>query len=236
VLGGILLPEWVLVFLIAGSIAGILIIARTYPREKSREEMEASIPDAIFSIGTIPKSARAEDIFKTIRRGNYGTLSKEAEKSERQLQMNVRSEIVLDDLWKRNKSQMLRRTSIMLRKMIETNSLDKMGLLADDMIVAAEIQRERARMFSMQKYTLILGAILMPLIMRMMLGLLDGMAGLAEGPGMEFSAGIISSYIIIYAGITSTAISGFEGKNSAAAIYLIILTVVGLSVFHFLTL
>ncbi len=236
VLGGLFFSQLQILFLVAGAVAGAYIIAKTYPQEKRRESIDSSLPDAIFSIGALPKSAKPEDIFKTIRKGNYGALSKEAEVSQRQMEMNVRTGIVLDDLWKRNKSQMLRRASVMLRQMIETNSLDKMGLLADDMIAAAEIQREKARMFSMQKYTLILGAFLMPLIMRMMVGLLDGMGDIAEAPGMEFSSGIISSYIIIYAAIASTAISSFEGKKSSAAIYLIMLTAVGLAVFHFISL
>jgi hypothetical protein len=236
VLGGIFFPEWQIWFLVAGALAGAYIIAKTYPQEKRKESIDSSVPDAIFSIGALPKSAKPEDIFKTIRKGGYGPLSKEAEISEKQMEMNVRTNIVLDDFWKRNSSQMLRRASAMLKQMIETNSLHKMGLLADDMIAALEIQREKARMFSMQKYTLILGAFLMPLIMRMMVGLLDGMGEIADAPGLEVSSGVITSYIIIYAAIASTAISSFEGKKSSAGIYLILLTAVGLAVFHFLTL
>jgi Flp pilus assembly protein TadB len=234
--GSVLLPEWQIIFLIAGAIAGAFIIAKTYREEKRRESIEAALPDAILSIGALPRSAKPEDIFRTIKKGSHGALSKEAGICERQMGMNVRTAAVLDDLWKRNGSAMLRRATAMLRQMIETSSLEKMGLLADDMIAAAEIQRERARLFSMQKYTLILGAFLMPLIMRMMLGLLEGMEGIAQGPGMEFSTSTITSYIIIYAAISSSAISAFEGKKSSAAIYLIILTAMGLFVFHFIIL
>ena len=42
----------------------------------------------------------------------------EAKKSRRQLKMNVKIDQVLDDFWKRNASQMLKRACIMIEEMI----------------------------------------------------------------------------------------------------------------------
>lgn len=230
VLGGVMFPELIVFFLAAGILVGAVVAAKTYPGEKRREEVERRLPDAILSIGSLPKSAGMTEIFRIIRRGEFGALSDEAEISEKQLSMNVRGSIVLEDLWKRNRSRQLRRAATMLERMVDTCSLERMGLLADDLVASAEIVRERARMFSMQKYTLILGALLMPLIMSMMLSLLEGM-----GDGLGISADVITGYIVIYAAIASSAISWFEGKKSVAAIYLFALAVSGLAVFHFLS-
>lgn len=229
VAGGVLFPGWLAVFLGAGIISGAVMAARTYPREREMEEIEGRLPDAILSIGSLPKSSGIEDIFRIIEKGGFGALSKEAEVCGKQLGMNVRSAMVLEDLWKRNKSLALRRAAMFIQRMVETSSLDRMGMLADDMIASAEIARERARMFSMQKYTLILGAVLMPLIMGMMIDLLEGIGD------VEISGSVITSYIIIYAAIASSAISWFEGKKSSAAIYLVALSITGLAVFHFLS-
>jgi Flp pilus assembly protein TadB len=231
VIGTLLFPNIQLVFLLLGIVSGAFIIARTYPQEKRREEIEGRLADAVFSVSGLPKSAKAEDVFRIIKKGGFGPLSEEARVSLRQMEMNVRTEMVLADLWKRNRSVTLKRICAMLGQMIDTCSLDRMGLLADDIIAASEMRRERGRVFSLQKYTLILGSLLIPLIMRMVVGLLAGLEN-ATGGGIIVSEQTILSYILIYAGIASVGIGEFEGRKSLSAICLILLSVAGFSVFH----
>ncbi len=238
VAGFLLLPQHMAVVLIAGLAAGTYFSYLSFRTEKRIEDIERYLPDALFSAGGLPRSARPGRIFEIWENSEYGELSSEAAKSGRQLSMNLRIDTVLEDLWKRNGSPMLARACMMLQQMINTNSLDKMGLLAEDMIMAFQIKRERNQLFSMQKYTLIFGALLMPLILKMTIGLLEGMGELLGGEDVgttvAFSLSIIPPYLVIYAAIASSAIADSEGKGSAAAPYFLALTIVSLITFLFI--
>jgi len=151
--------------------AGYLLYS-SYRTEKRIEEIEKHLPDALFSIGSLPKSTKAERIFAIIGEGGFGALSEEALKTKRQLSMNVSLQKALDDLWERNDSAMLKRACRMIDHMIRANALERISALAEDMIGAIQIRRERGQMMAMQKYTLVFGALLIPLILKMTIGLL----------------------------------------------------------------
>jgi hypothetical protein len=116
--------------------------------------------------------------------------------------------------------------------------------------------RERGQMFAMQKYTLMFGAVLIPLIMKMTIGLLGGIgtalgsgdgANVAFGVGgqsggsemagmVAFSLSIVPPYLVIYSIIASAAISDAEGRRSSCAMYFIGLCAASMLIFHFINL
>ncbi len=238
ILGFLLFPKFQIVALIAGTIAAGIVVFRDYKKEKKLENLESNLPDALFSISAMPRSAKAEDIFRNIEYGNFGELSIEAGKTRAQLKMNISTEEAIVDLCKRNKSPMLKRAGVMLIECFNTDSIGRISMLAEDIISAFQIKREQARLFSLQKYTLIFGGFLIPLILKVTLYLLESMSGLMEeaGDAVTFAASVVPPYLIIYATIASIAISEYEGKRSSAAIYLIVLSIVSLAVFHFISL
>jgi Flp pilus assembly protein TadB len=198
--GFIIAPEYGTPVLVLGLLSSFYMIWQSYPGERRAEELECRLPDALFSVSGMPKATRTERIFEMVESGGYGPLSEEAGKSRAQLEMNVRLGEALEDLWLRNRSPMLKRTCLMLRHMIESNSIDRLGMLADDMTKALNTVRERAQTFAMQKYTLMFGALLIPLIMKMticLLGSIGGMlaggsgagSGIAGGSGMDSGVG-----------------------------------------------
>lgn len=191
--GFLLLPGFQLPVLAAGVLLAAWFAYSGHARDKRVEEVEAQLPDALFSVSGLPKSTRVERIFELMESGGHGAMSEEAAKSGRQLAMNLKSDAVLDDFGARTRSAMVRRAALMMKQMVATNSLDRLSALADDMLAAFQVKRERAQMFAMQKYTLMAGALLIPLILKTALALLGSMGGLFSGavvPGADGSGGM----------------------------------------------
>jgi len=214
--GFIIAPEYGSVVLAIGLLLSFYSIWRTYAPEKRLEDLEQRLPDALFSVSGMPKATRTERIFGMVEAGGYGPLSEEAGKSRAQLEMNVRLGEVLDDLWMRNRSPMLRRTCLMLGHLIESNSIDRLGMLADDMTKALQTVRERAQTFAMQKYTLMFGAVLIPLIMKMTICLLGSIGGLIAG-GSGIGAGIGSEAVSGIVGGSGIGSGSVVGAGSGAS-------------------
>ncbi|MEW6036199.1 MAG: type II secretion system F family protein [Candidatus Micrarchaeota archaeon] len=237
VMAGFLFPRFQLLLFPAGAVAGAYMALTLYLAERRLEDIEARLPDALFCASGLPKSARLERAFRHMEEGGFGALSEEAAKSRRQLEMNVRADAALDDLAARCRSPMLERACRMMGRMAETGSLDRLNSLAEDMIRVFQARRERAGLLAMQKYTLLLGALLIPLIMKMALSLLQGMGGLLGDGASQAAAGaasLVPPYIVIYAAISSAAIADAEGKRSSLAIYSLGLCALGLAAFHFI--
>ncbi|MBI5046431.1 type II secretion system F family protein [Candidatus Micrarchaeota archaeon] len=237
VIGTLTFPQMQLVFIGTGIASAIGFAYSNYKRENRIENIENNLANALFSAGGLPKGMKLERIFEMIENGAYGVLSEESGKSKKQLMMNVKPERVLDDLASRNNSGMLTRVCIMMKQMIFTNSLDQLNSLAEDVLLYTQNLRERGELFAMQKYTLIFGAFLIPLIMKMSLGLLKSIgdalgAGISEKIG--FTSGIVPTYLIIYAILGSMQIAEGDGKKSDAAIYFLIIGGVALFTFYFI--
>ena len=212
----------------------------TYKFESRVEKIEENLPDGLFAVSALPKSGNSERVFEIIENGGYGPLSEEAAKSKRQYSMNLKTEAIIDDLANRNPSLMLKRTCMVLKQMIIANSLDKIGILAEDLLIAFAMKRERGQIFSMQKYTLLFGAVLIPLIMKIALSLLFTMSDLFGGANvaqtLNYTAKVIPPYLIIYSIISSSAIADAEGKKSSAALYFVVMSVLALLTFYLVSL
>lgn len=240
IITGVFLPEFMLIFFSIGILTGLYLTVENYKKEKKTEEIEGKLPDALFTISSMPKSARFEQIFNAVETAGFGALSEEAGKSRKQLNMNIKITTVLDDLAGRNRSKMLGHACIMMKQMIETNTLNLMSNLADDMIRNLQIKRERSQLLATQKYTLMAGAILVPMIAKIALGL---MATVGEAIGSGEIAGILTNcnllvppYLVIYATIVAIAIADSEGKKSAIGLYSIGLAMISLISFYFINL
>lgn len=238
--GTVILPQNHLAWAALGGGAGIVLAWGSYRTERRTEAVEAALPDALFSVGGIGKAAKPEVIFAVIERGAFGALSEEAGKSRRQLEMNVHLEKVLEDLWRRNRSLLLRRCCVMLGTLIETGTNERIGLIAEDLVRNFQLRRERAAQFAMQKYTLVLGSLVIPLILRITLGLAGRMEGIGDAQGVHqvisSAEAVIPAYLVIYAVMASAAIADGEGRRSAAALYSAALSAAGLLAFHFISL
>jgi hypothetical protein len=235
----LLLPKEFMLFGIVGgcAIAAYLVYAR-YRNEKRIEDIEKYLPDALFSVSGLPKSTKMEDIFRVIERSDYGELSVEAGKSRKQIESNLSAETVLSDLSTRNRSLMLQRATDMLKHVFSTNSFEQLNRLAEDMLQFVEVRRERAGLLAMQKYTLVFGGLIVPLILKITLNLLESMAEFfsdgANSSQIEFAALLIPAYLVVYAMLSSIYISNIDERRSRSAGYFLVIVAVGLATFFFI--
>ncbi|MFH0884750.1 MAG: type II secretion system F family protein [Candidatus Micrarchaeota archaeon] len=234
VIGFLLFPNYPLPIMVAGIAVGAFIAYGSFDRERRLEQVDASLPDALLSVSGMPGASGADRIFRLIEEGGFGALSNEAGKTRRQLAMNVRVEAALRDFAARNPTALISRASMMMGQMIKTGSLSRLGALAEDMIRGAQTERERSQLFSMQKYTLIFGALLIPLVFRMALGLSETIGELSGAPETGVAT-IIPPYLAIYAVTASLAISDAQGSRSALALYSVGLLGISLAAFHFIS-
>lgn len=221
--------------LAVGTAVMLWAIYKSYKKEKRTEEIEQYLPDALFTISSLPKSVKTEKIFESIEKAGYGALSEEAAKSKRQLSMNVKIDDVLDDLWKRNDSPALRKAATMLKHVFHTNAYSQLHTIAEDLLKNFEIKRERANLMSMQKYTVLFGAVLIPMILRIALSLMGSLVEFFEDPNavalIDYTTSIIPGYLILYALISAFYAADIEGKKSRAAIYFLAMAVVSILIF-----
>ncbi len=257
VLSLLLLPQGFQIIGIGlGCICGGYLVYSKYDSDKRMEEIERHLPDALFAVSSLPKSTRLEDLFAVIERAGYGPLSVEAGKTKKQIGANLSVDAVLEDLGSRNKSPMLTRACAMLRHVFSTNSFGQLNKLGEDMLQFVEVRRERAGLLSMQKYTLVFGGLLVPLILKITLNLLQSMAeffvsdagvgtssGVGEAiggasagtaPQLDFAFSLVPAYLIIYALLASFYIANIDERRSQSALYFLAIVVVGLLTFYFL--
>ncbi|VVC01720.1 Type II secretion system (T2SS), protein F [uncultured archaeon] len=226
--------------LAVGAVAMLWFVYSNYRKEKRSEEIEQYLPDALFSVSALPKSAKMEKIFDVMAAGNYGALSEEAEKAKRQLNMNIKADIVLEDLWKRNDSPALKKVCTMLTHAYNTNSLNQLHFIAEDLLKNFEIKRERANLMSMQKYTILFGGFIIPMILKISISLIANLAGfLSNGadatPMIGYIISLIPAYLIVYSLVSSFYIADIEGRKSRATIYFLLLVIVSLAVFNLIS-
>jgi archaellum biogenesis protein FlaJ (TadC family) len=235
---GTFLIEARMIFFALGLVAGAWLIAKNFKKEQKLEKLENDIPDALFAISSMPGSLGLERVFMTIENGGFGELSKEIGIARKQLAINIKPETVVDCLIAKNRSVLLREMVIMLRQMIETNSLGRTGELADDIIRHIQTRRERSQLLATQKYTLMLGAVLIPLILKTTIGLVSSMGSVFSNSDLT---GVLSDcnlllppYLVIYVSMVSIAIADSEGKRSSANLYLVVLSAISLATFYFI--
>lgn len=204
-----------------------------YASQKKREEVEKFLPDALMAIAATPPGSSAESIFLSIARSGYGQLSKEFEISFKQLRSKVPLEKALGDLSRRNDSQMLARAANSLSHIFATNKYSSAARLAEDFITELELNKERASIFSMQKYTLFFGAILIPAILSIAVSLSSSMASfLDSGNVSSVASQAIPAYMLIYCALVSYFSAYMEGKRSMLLIYLPALFALSLLTFY----
>ena len=222
-------------FITGIGILGFVIISyKEYNKERKIEKIEEYFPDAFLSASGLPKGSKIDRVFSTIDRG-YGELSSEAKISLRQLHSNVKPEKVIHDFWERNPSPMIKRACKLLEQSLNMNMLWILHNMAEDMLKSFEIKRERENLLGMQKYTLLAGGVLLPLILKTSLTLVEGMSGFLESDkgmlDMLYSA--IPGYLVVYAILASYYLSDLEGKPSQSLIYFAGTAIVSILIFYF---
>ncbi|MBI2079203.1 type II secretion system F family protein [Candidatus Micrarchaeota archaeon] len=177
-------------------------------------EIENKLPDALLSLSTLPKGASPEKCLYTIEHADYGELSKEIAVSLNQLKSNISIENVLLDFSKRNNSKIISRFCFLLLYCFNTGSINQASNLANDLLKFFEVIRERSQLFSMQRYTLILGSIIIPLIILLSLSITSTIPLSSSVFDKSFLINLVLGYLIIYSFVSSMFLSYIEGDGS----------------------
>ncbi|MFA5076910.1 MAG: type II secretion system F family protein [Candidatus Micrarchaeia archaeon] len=187
------------------------------------EKLEEGLPDSLLRVSGLPRGYRIDKIFGIMADAG-DPLSPEAGKTLRQLRANVNPEKALAELWERNQSFMLRRMcDVMLKAHVSGASVsERMHELAEDLLEISELRRERENALSVQKYTLMLGALLVPVILTVSIDVLSKVGdafGNANGGVLAIAPKATAIYVVLYAALTSFYIAEMEGKTSRMALY-----------------
>lgn len=226
-----------MVLLICAISAPFLI--NQYVHGKKDENLEEAIPDSLLSVSGLPKNYGVDRLFEKMAELGNG-FSAEAAKTMKQLKAGLGVEKALDDLWKRNNSIMLKRVCelMLLSHMAGANVSQKMHQVAGDIIGFAELDKDRANALSMQKYTLYLGAVLVPIVLSMALGLSSDISGFLDAKNaavLEIAPRAVAAYIVIYSAISASYISWMDGRGSGALLNFIIMAMLGLACFYIIS-
>lgn len=216
--------------------ASTLYFYPAYKRDRYKEAVERGIPDALLSVSGNSKLGRLESVFHTMQKSSNPELSRELGLSIKQLQANIKPAQVLDDLWRRNSSLVLKRVSTFFTYLFDAgvDAGNYVSLMAEDLFRLFELRRERQNALSMQKYTLIFGALILPLVLGNSLSLISGISdSLGEGSGLvPLASSIIPAYLIIYSLLASHFIAQTESKPSSGLLYFAALSIASTTLFY----
>ncbi len=216
-------PLVVLLVLLLLLVLAVTYFYPQYKREKYREAVERGIPDALLSVSGNSKIGRIDSLFSTMARSSNPQLSHELSISLKQLRANIKPAKVLDDLWRRNSSSILRRVSTFFTYLVEAGADTGayLSLMAEDIFRLFELRGERRNALSMQKYTLIFGAFILPLVLGNSLSLISGISASLGGLGaiIETAGSVIPAYLLIYCFLASGFIGETESSASSGMLY-----------------
>ena len=220
--------------------AGLWLFLGKYNDDKRLEKIEAELPDSLLASSGLPKSRGLDSVFAHLS-NLENTFSKEAEKTAKQLNAGLGIEKALDDLWRRNDSQMLKRVSTLMlnANLAGANISEKMHEMAEDLMMFAELRREKENALSMQKYTLFLGALIVPAILSVSLNLaaqISSFIGQGNQGVLDAAPGTINGYIILYSAVSAYYVSSCEERRSSMFAYFLLMAALGLAGFYIVSL
>ncbi|MFA5050330.1 MAG: type II secretion system F family protein [Candidatus Micrarchaeia archaeon] len=216
------------------AIAGGLVFLK-YKEEIKKEKLEEEIPDMLLQVSEL-EGLSFQRILREIGNSGYLEISKEFEKSYSQHSSNVGFEKIIEDMKTRTGSKLFSRTISLLKYVFESRKFQLCARMAQNIFRYFEIKRERASALSMQKYTLIMGSVIIPVILttssKMLADVGKIMGSAAEN---EVVLGFfIPVYLIIYSGMAGYYIMEIEGKKSTGMFYYLLMIFFGLGLYFFM--
>ncbi|MBN2127733.1 MAG: type II secretion system F family protein [Candidatus Diapherotrites archaeon] len=218
-----------------------------YFYEKKKKEIEELIPDMLLSASIFSSHNTIEEVISFIAYEDFGLLSIEFLKAEKEIKKGASIPKALENISKRINSGIVSRTMNLMIWGYEsgTETRDLFKETAEDLLETKAILSERNATTIIEKYTLIIaGGFIVPmilgLIVKMVLGLnvpvLEGLSiGLAEEKRNALLNAALQAnnlYIIEFALISSYFISLIESNQKKAVIYALILVPLAVIVYN----
>jgi hypothetical protein len=205
--------------------------------------MERFIPDALFQASSMQRGTGFERVIAAIARSGYGPLSEEFTSASRQVRAGAGVLHAIDGIARRSDSLLVRRSIGVLSQAYASGA--EMGWAmreaAEDALEALSSSLERKAALSVQRYTVLFGALLVPLILGLIAGTVSGldfsgMDGFGASAGERaalLSAGIgaAEAYAVMFALLASIFAAMQDGEWKRFALYFALLAPAGLALF-----
>ncbi len=196
-------------------------------------QVEDFMPDALFYVSSL-HNLGLEKAVEEISKANYGELSKEFERASRQIEAGFSIRVAMNSIIERNRSPIVERGISLLVKIHEIGaSLEKaLRSTAEDIYDLFMLMKERESILSMQRYNLLVAALILPAIFGAVLTLvksmdLDYLSEFMGGntskdllPAVEFSMQI---YVGEFALLSSIFLADYSGSWKRFVVYLVFL-------------
>ncbi len=238
VLGAVMLTNLELIVKVFISLIISALFYIKYWRKKkiNLDEIEKNIPNALLVISSIPEGYRVEEIFRRLYQAKLGKLSEEFKKVYKEVKANLSIEKALESMKERIPSPLVEKmVNVFIHTLKTENKIStRMSELADDMFSYISNKRERVSSLANQKYTLIVGVLLMGLVIGNVYSMAYRMGEVLE-IGL-YSTNYVVSYLIINSAIVSWFICSVEEKQEKAFIYFASLALVSIIIFFYIIL
>lgn len=216
-----------LVFL---SLIGAVIIYKKYKKERIIEEVEEKLPDMLLHLSGM-EGLSFERMLREISKSGYGELSKEFKKSYNQFRSNIELEKVIKDLKGRTNSILFSKTTLLMKYVVESGNFEIFAEIAEDILRYFEIKRNKANLMSMQKYTLLLGAVIIPIILHITMDMTETLGKMLSNGSSNGLQDTIPTYLVLYSLLSGHHILEIESRKSKAMLYSLIMLVSGLGLY-----
>ncbi|MCD6434074.1 MAG: type II secretion system F family protein [Candidatus Diapherotrites archaeon] len=230
------LPSYAIAALAACIASLPLILAlfyQLYKVEKIKLRKEAEIPEMLLQAASFPKGIPTERIIEYLGR-NKTLLGREFEIASIKIKKNSNVDEVLEEISKRNRSEVISRAIKLLLHSYKTGAdmSECFRETAKDIMNTMNILKERAASILIERYTLLLaGGLIVPLILGLLTALVCSFGAIQPSEfGLSNSEGLLETlklatqiYIAEYAVLASGFVALQESKPRKCFVYAAVL-------------
>lgn len=216
-----------------------------YLHSRKAREIEEKLPAALFQIAAFPRKTSMERVISSISKGDYGALSTEFAKAERQIKAGVGVSEALEEMGERSDSVLFNRTVALLVESYRSGADMSTAFkeIADDSFELQALSKESASSLALQKYTLLVGGgLLVPVILALLLNIVasldfEGLEGIAlpehaRSLLMNAFIGANQVYLMMFAALASAFVALQEGTGRKGILYFALILPASMLAFH----
>jgi Flp pilus assembly protein TadB len=223
------------IVLAAVLVAAISLFVKRYVEDAKLGKLESNLPNALLLISSLPRGTTFQKVVERLANSDLEGVREEFRKTLNQLRANISPESAIRDMVERNRSPLLAKVMETMDHVYRAggNVNERITEMADDLLLFQESRREQNSMMAMQKYSVILGMLIMPLVLAMAMGIAGKMGGIidVEINIGQLAEGLILAYLAINAGIISDFCASLESDRSRELVYFSALSVAGIAIF-----
>jgi len=227
--------EYKLVMLAAIFVASFALFLKRYLEEVKVGKMETNLPNALLLISSLPKGTHFNKVIERLAFSDLEGIKEEFRKAYNQLKGNLSPETVIKDIVERNRSPMLAKVMETMEYIYKAggNVNERISEMTEDLLLFHDIKREQGSIMAIQKYSTMLGIILIPIVLSMAIQITGRMSGVMEKQlDLAFIIqGIIPAYLIINSGIISDFCSSLDVDKSNEMVYFSVLSLISTGLF-----